>query len=68
MNATVEAAIARADAVVEAASADVVDPGTKPFTRHNPCQATALWTAPLIALNFQQAICCHKCRSVFQAL
>lgn len=36
MSAAVEAAIARADAVVEAASAEVVDPGTKPFTRWSP--------------------------------
>lgn len=33
MNGAVEAAIARADAVVEASSAEVTDPGNKPFTR-----------------------------------
>ena len=42
MSAAVEAAIARADAVVEAASAEVIDPGAKPFTRCTPPSLTPL--------------------------
>mmetsp|Transcript_14126 Transcript_14126/g.42637 ORF Transcript_14126/g.42637 Transcript_14126/m.42637 type:complete len:847 (+) Transcript_14126:158-2698(+) len=42
MSAAVEAAIARADAVVEAASAEVVDPGTKPFTRYTAKEVAQL--------------------------
>lgn len=41
MAAAVDAAIARADAVVEAASADTVDAGSIPFTRCGLCCACA---------------------------
>jgi hypothetical protein len=41
MNGAVEAAIARANAVVEASASEITDPGNKPFTRQAPATSQA---------------------------